>query len=210
MTRTAWMRARTIALTGLALTAAHSASAGFILSDFTVADDGWTSNVDCWQTGAPRAGNNSGWLQVSGDGSVTPEAWAAPQFLGDQSHARGGTFSFIANVVDSQLAHSLDQYIATVTLFSGADSVSFEFAPTRTLVRNWESFEVDMTAAAWGLSQGEFNSFLANLTGLTVAIDTANGLHPLDVGFDDFALTPTPGAAMLLGLAAPALLRRRR
>ena len=135
MTRTAWMRARTIALTGLALSAAHSASAGFILSDFTVADDGWTSNVDCWQSGAPRAGNATGWLQVSGDGSITPEAWASSSFLGDQSHARGGSFSFLANVVEPQLAHSLDRYIATVTFVSGADSVTFDFAPDRNLVR---------------------------------------------------------------------------
>ena len=204
------MRARTIALTGLALTAAHSASAGFILSDFTVADDGWTSNVDCWQTGAPRAGNSSGWLNVSGDGSVTPEAWASSSFLGDQSHARNGTFSFLANVVEPQLAHSLDRYIATVTFASGADEVTFEFAPRRDLVRNWSEFEVDLNAAAFGMSNGDFNAFLSNLSAITISLDTENGFTPLDIGFDDIMMTPTPGAAMLLGLAAPALLRRRR
>jgi hypothetical protein len=210
MTRTAWMRARTIALTGLALTAAHSASAGFILSDFSAADDGWTSNVDCWQTGAPRAGNASGWLQVSGDGSITPEAWASSSFLGDQSHARGGTFSFLANVVEPQLSHSLDRYIASVTFFSGADSVTIDFAPIRDLVRSWGLFEVDMTAAAFGMGNGEFSDFIGDLTGITISLDTENGATPFDVGFDEIILTPTPGAAMLLGLAAPALLRRRR
>ncbi|MBL0921714.1 MAG: hypothetical protein IBJ10_06255 [Phycisphaerales bacterium] len=210
MTRNAWMRARNVALTGVAFAAAQTASASFILSDFVTTDEGWTSNVDSWQESAPRAGNDTGYLVASGDGTITPEAWAAPKFLGDQRAAVGGTFSFLANVIDPQLAHNLTRYTASVTLYSGADSITFAFAPTRDLVRTWGSFEVDLTASAWGVSTGEFNGIMSNLTGISLMLASDSTFAPFDVGFDQVMLTPTPGAAMLLGLAAPALLRRRR
>ena len=208
--RNAWMRARTLAVTGLALAAAQTASAAFIMSEFADSDEGWSSNVDSWQTDAPRAGNDTGYLLISGNGAITPEAWAAPKFLGDQSQALGGTFSFIANVVDPVLAHSQAMYTASVTFFSGADSVTIDFAPRRDLVRNWGFFEVELTAAGMGISNSELTSLLGDLTDIRLSMTNNLGSAPVDIGFDNIALTPTPGAAALLMLAAPAMLRRRR
>lgn len=208
-TSNAWMRARILALTGLAFAAAQSASAAFIMSEFAADDEGWTSNVDAEQTSEPRAGNDTGYLLISGNGAITPEAWAASKFLGDKSFAIGGEFSFLANVVDPPLAHSLTTYTASLTLISGGDSVTVNFEPRRDLVRTWGEYSVELTASAWGLTNGQFSAIMSNLTDIRLAVTSSTGA-PVDLGFDNIAMTPTPGAAALMLIAGPALLRRRR
>ncbi len=210
MTRFAWTTARTALVAGAALAASQASLGAIIMSDFAADEDGWSANLPSAQSAQPHAGNATGYFMVMGSGAVTPQAFAAAKFLGNQSHAMGGTFSFDVNVVETQLAHSAANYFARVTIVGSSGSATYDFAPVGNMARFWQHHEIEMSAAAWGLTNGQFSALVSDIQSIGISVINVGGFPPVEVGYDNVMITPTPGAAALLAIGLPAALRRRR
>lgn len=181
------------------------AAALTIQSSFDAGLEGWTAlGIGLsWQS---TGGNPGGYIR--GDDLANASYLIAPAaFLGDLSAFDGGQMSFDHIAIDLDgmpIAGSGGE----VTIFSGAQSATADLlTPSLT----WQTGSVPLTASAWGVSQAEWTSILANVTGIQIVIDSTLAVGA--DGFDDFTIvTPEPTTALLLGcgIAGIALAAPRR
>ncbi|MFW6032168.1 MAG: hypothetical protein ACOCTI_02180 [Phycisphaeraceae bacterium] len=178
-----------------------------IISTFDDDADGWTVINDATTYHEASGGNPGGYLRYHDHATgITFRAGAPDKFLGDLGAYDGGTLSF-----DARLEYGSGRYLSgfgETTFRSSAGDVTLDLAPDDP-VDQWQTWSAPLTASAWGVSEAQWDSVLADVTGLEIRLEAIYGNE--DVGLDNVALVPEPATAMLLtGLALPLLWRRRR
>ena len=184
-------------------------------SDFEAGDELWRdlSNGARSSGQVPIGGNPGGFFVVEELSNFESFVATAPgTFLGDLSAFDGGTLRFDANAIQDGGAPSNPAF-GTVVITGENASASLDFDGAGLPPANtWVTHEMPFTAAAWGVSQGTWDSILAEVRSLTIELDsnTVNG----EGGLDNVVLLPEPGtvASLAAALAALALTRiaRRR
>jgi hypothetical protein len=195
---------------------AVSAQASSITSTFDTDAEGWVVGDNGSQTvpylggtSAPTyqstLGNPGGFIETN-DLYSSNAFYAPAAFLGNQSAFYGGTLSFS---LQEQVAADINPGTAVV-LYSGGSAIAFAApAPGTT----WDNYSVSLTAAGWttyagnqsvggaAVSAATFQSFLANITALSILADWHNGsdLVGLDtVALNSVSAVPLPASLPLL------------
>jgi hypothetical protein len=175
-------------------------------SDFEAGDELWRDLRNGARSSGqvPIGGNPGGWFVIEELSNFESFVANAPgTFLGDLSAFDGGTLRFDANAIQDGGSPSNPAF-GTVVLTGANASASLDFdggglPPANT----WVTHEMPFTAAAWGVSQGTWDSILAEVRSLTIEIDsnTVNG----EGGLDNVVFLPEPGVAASLATALAAL-----
>lgn len=194
-----------------------SASAGVIKAEFDDGTSGWsaqTGTVDWSDTG----GVPGGYLMIESEGGAFGVAAAPAQFTGNLASYNAGAFTFDASVVARgfevpsvpPIGSVPDLYSVTVTIVGANGLVATASTAPVTPSARWISMGFDFTADAFGVSESDWLSILADVDALTVTAQGQGFLLPFTLGLDNIALVPAPGAAVaMLGLAAFSSRRRR-
>jgi len=176
-----------------------TAQSAIITSDFNTGREGWTGSgvkISYFGTG----GNSGGYLQVN-DLPYTSFIRAPTKFLGDLSNFDGGRLSFDMKVFSSDLALTKGGKVSlssnSITLKKKVIDVSSLSVPSK-----WVTGSISLTAAAWGVDQSTWITFISNVTSIDVTVDPSAGANNLDIaGFDNFKIqsVPVPPAIWLFG-----------
>ncbi|MCL2700635.1 MAG: PEP-CTERM sorting domain-containing protein [Phycisphaerae bacterium] len=194
-----------------------------INSSFATGLDGWTginnSKLDWISSGGPDGGGYLQWTDL-GDGWGT--IVAPSKFVGDLREFDEGVLAFDYKVFT--YGDGLMQYNPIIVkLVTGARTYEYTVATAAEVgalgTTDWHHFEVSMTAAAWGVTEFEWELILRNVKGIQIAVEPAfNSKKPYDVigvggiilqSKDDVGDVPEPATLTLMGMGALALLRRR-
>ncbi len=212
--------ALTVVVPGLLLAA--SVSAAPVSSNFDSGPGGW-SVIDVEGAGnyASIFGTYAGFWNASGgnpagyfstndptNGAVFFRAPAA--YLGDKSTYVGETLSF-----DLKTTHDTWGGDNAVVLVGDGGQIVATSIP-QPAVDVWQSFAVSLSAGSFRqnnllgapVSDAVFGAILADLEEVYIPAEFASGLIEISA-LDNVHLTPEPGAAIALALAATAGLRRR-
>lgn len=203
---------------GVALAAASvSASAGVIKAEFDDGTSGWTAqvgNVD-W---ADSGGAPGGYLMIESGNGAFGVAAAPAQFTGNLASYNAGAFTFDAKVVTRAfevpfvppIGSVPDVFSVTVTVLGANGLVASATTTPIFTTERWVAMGFDFTAGAFGVSESDWLSILADVDAITVNANGPGFLIPFTLGLDNIALVPAPGAAVaILGLGAFASRRRR-
>lgn len=193
------------------------ALAGVIKAEFDDGTSGWTAQVGTvdW---ADTGGVPGGYLMIESADGAFGVASAPAQFTGALTSYNGGAFTFDTTIVSRAyevgsippIGSRPDVFSVVVTV-EGANGLvaTAQTAPIFTTTR-WVGMGLDFTAAAFGVSESDWLSILADVDAITISTDGPDFLRPFVIGFDNIALLPTPGAGVaILGFAALASRRRR-
>jgi hypothetical protein len=165
-----------------------SAGATVILSDFTTNVDGWTLVTRGIITYRATGGNLGGYLDVQDTGSASYDdyIYAPAKFLVDLTAFNGGTLSFDAKWLDLAGGTLNNNSFGTIRL-GGATGVSRDLAVIGLPGATWAPYSINLTAAAWGLTEAQWTTLLANVTEIRICLD-ATVLANEHIGFDNFQL----------------------
>jgi hypothetical protein len=200
------IKPKAVALAAVLLTAAHASAA---VSNFDTGAEGWTGNeADPNITYVNIDGNPGGYLTVQDNPEVEAPTFgllAPGSFLGDQSDEIGGTFQFDAIALEP-LPGNVPSF-GTVTIQGPAGTLIADLAAGQPS-GDWTTYSKSLTAAAWGVTEQQFEDVLSNITRIEVLLEYAAGIDA--VGFDNVQLAiPEPASALLLLAPALTLAARR-
>lgn len=159
------------------------ANAGEITSNFDASLEGWGITSDGDLTHIPAGGNPGGFAQLTDTGGANYAAFAPAKFLGDLSSFNGGTLSF--DVLRVSGCCNPDPDFGRVTLSGSAGSVTLDFVPGAPGY-SWTTYDAPMTAQAWGLSEATWQSLLADVQSIRIALEAYGGSD--DTGLDNVTL----------------------
>lgn len=221
------MHARMTRVAAALLALAGPASAGVVTFDSGL--EGWTTLDTLGVTTHSAAGGNTGGYLRHDNSELLFSILVAPaSFVGDLSGFIGGTFSFDGNQLDNGGAFfdgpgripngNVYEDYGTIVISGPGGTAKVDLLPNggTAPLRQWQTFGIALTGAAWGMSDTDFASIMGNVTSLTINLEGLFG--PEINGVDNIALRPavsgvpepqTLGLA-LAGLAGVALGARRR
>ena len=201
-----------VLLSGLA---AQSAQANLLYS-FDSDAQGWTL-TDGDLTYVSAGGNTGGYLNTTDINSNDMALHAPASALGNWTQYLGGTFSFDALNTNNRLSDY--NGFGTVTISSGAQSVSFDLAPSASNPPNnglWTSYSAVLSQAIWG---SNLASVLSNVTSVTLSTESfSSSTFPDEqVGIDNINVAsvsnvpePETYAMFLAGLGLVGFSARRK
>lgn len=182
---------------------AGTSQAAIIKSDFDNGLDGWQSINNGPAPGGvtyqSSGGNPGGFFQARDNIGGTLSALAPDKFLGDLSLFNGGLLSFDGILISTGGNNQFGTFDGTVTISSGTDSAALDLtaAPFTT---SWQTYSASLSASLWGKTEVEWADLLANVSQITLAIDTTSGNDI--TGLDNFFVATTvPEPASLLMVA---------
>ncbi|HOY70628.1 MAG TPA: PEP-CTERM sorting domain-containing protein [Methylotenera sp.] len=201
-----------VLLSGLA---AQGAQAN-ILYSFDADTQGWTL-TDGDLTYVSSGGNSGGYLNTTDTNSNDMALHAPVSALGNWSAYLNGTLSFDALNSNNRLSDY--NGFGTVTISSGAQSVSFDLSPSASNPPNnglWTSYSAVLSQAVWG---SNLASVLSNVTSLTLSTENfvSSSFPDEQVGIDNISVTsvsnvpePETYAMLLAGLGLIGFSARRK
>jgi hypothetical protein len=209
-------RLRAAALAAALALAASAPTGAEIVSTFDFELDGWTTDNTGPFTPMSLGGNPGGYAELDNDEASTAHLFAPAKFHGDLSAYDGGSVSFDGLLVSGPAAPTLegpDDYgvvrVSTLAFRASArfgprggfpSQASADLAPDGTGPgKGWQTFSVPFTAAAFGVTQPQWEAILANVVEIRVTLEhypnpTERAVEPRGVtpneahGFDNFRL----------------------
>ncbi len=182
-----------------------------IASTFDSNADGWVAidNGASLGTFIGSGGSPGGFFKI-GDanqfGADKFKANAPAKFLNSISAYDGGTFSFDVYVFSSGTFDNSG--FGTVRLIGPGGTASLDFAAANPAAHVWTTYSKPFAAADWGVSQATWSAILADVDSFTIELEAMSGDD--SAGVDNVTLTPEPTASLLLAIAGPFLMRRKR
>lgn len=197
-----------IALTGLALTAAP-ASAATVVADFETGLEGFSSGGAALSLSSANGTSGQYLATLDNRGGWGSLEWGSQFF---SALTDGGTIGFDATLISANGRDTVPFGEITISgggLSATVDAVLNGIPP----LGQWESYSVSLDAATWGLSQADFTTLLANVSAISMVIESTYGVNER-LGFDNFRVssveTPLPAAGFLFLSAIGAIAARRR
>jgi len=179
-----------------------------IVSTFDTGFEEW-SLYDAYNlatyTHVATGGNPGGYLRFTdGDSAGMYRGVAPSKFLGDLRAFDGGSLFLDARVIDTGQGTPSGGF-GLVYLTGGGDSAILDIAPNPA-VTAWTTYSSQLTAAAWGKSQTEWENLLGNVTDIQVVVECYQGIDTM--GFDNFGIesVPEPGSWLMLAIATATLI----
>lgn len=205
-----WRNSHTAQLVcGAALALSASLSHADLLYTFDADAQGFTVND-------PAAGELShvadgGYLSVKDltDQTNMQLVLPAQAIAGGWSAYVGGSMSF-----DARLAAPIASYwpeFGTITLMSSQGNLSVDVAAPDEPKLSWQTYGVQLTGAAWGVSDEAFANVLANLQSVQINLEAGNGaIETVQIDAVKVSAVPEPASLSLalLGLAGMVGIRR--
>jgi hypothetical protein len=179
-------------------------AAPIVASTFDTGLEGWTTNDSGAFGHVVAGGNPGGHLRLDNCECMIAHILAPVAFLGDLSPFVGGSLSFDGNLLGAGGTFFdgpngipggtfLDYGI--VRMVGPTLSAQIDLLPggATAPLQSWQTFSVALTAAAWGLSSGDFATLMQNVTSLSITVE---GLWGAEVqGIDNIRLSgPAPAA----------------
>src|SRR5262249_49864063 len=121
---------------------------------------------------------------------------APAAFLGNLLPFKNGQIAFDLKIFNKGTA-GFDALVGTTTITSPTGAATLDIVPDEP-PPSWKSYQAPLTAAAWGKTPAEWDSILANVTGIQIDVEGYTGSDI--TGFDNFSLTaaPEPSDCILL------------
>jgi len=200
----------------LVVAVAIPASAAVLESRFLTGTDGWSAvtGTNAKVEWAPSGGvGGGGYLKVFDTGSGKATIAAPSSFLAevkDYGQSNGGMFSFdykvdsygtnVVKGLDIDVILILPRAVAISLLGVNTDRIVLTVAtvdPKNPVWTDWQTFDVPLTASAWGVSESKWSAILAASAGLQIAVEavensTTNKNNMDVVGIGGFRYEPKP------------------
>ncbi len=137
----------------------------------------------------PTGGNPGGFLLSTGQGPGT-QLIAPAGYWGDLSRFDGGTISFDARYVEfgdnGRRASGFDFGLIKIT--GGGRTVKRRITDSPPTA-NWKTFRGPFTAAAFRVSQSDWENIIGNVTSLTINLNAFRGVPNEIVAYDNIVLS---------------------
>ncbi|MEM9838074.1 MAG: hypothetical protein AAF830_02860 [Pseudomonadota bacterium] len=184
-----------------------SAHAATITASFDADAEGFVADgfALTWQA---TGGNPDGYLFLRDDTGGFGTLTFGPDLIVPLQE--GGTISFDATLFSATGGNTTE--FGELTLAGGGFSATVDMVTGVPPTGSWQTYSVNLDAATWGLAPGDFATMLANISDITLVIESTFGVNER-LGFDNFQVTqavPVPAAALLFAPFAAAGMRRIR
>lgn len=187
-----------------------------VITTFETGLEGWTftNTVPPTPTWNAAGGNPNGWVFVDNNEGAAAFAVAPASYLGNLLSYSGGTIRFDAILLTGNGQWSNVNDFGNVVITGPNGTARADLAPEPTPVGMWLTFSAPFTAAAFGLTQTQWDILLSNVMSFSISLESTFGAETN--GIDNVMLLssaeaiPEPAVSLLVagGLIGIWLLKR--